>query len=306
MGLMKLAEDDGRASLPRSCGAAQKSEGVHGFTLVELLVVIAIIGALVGMVLPAVQHVREAGRRTACGNGIRQSSLAVLQYETARRRYPAGCDRVAVGDSLPEGTLHAWSSFVLPYVEEHATAGPIDYRRMWNAPGGNDVASRQRIRAFVCPSGMLDYPGKADYSGIAGAWIPALSVGGDPDLAGFTNGVLIPVADSQDFVRVASIVDGASTTLMVAESVDRGPAPGEPSDPDDPIGRWAALNCFAQTEPFINTLKSDIRSLHPRGSMGSFADGRVSFLDESMDPNVLAAMCSRNGSEAPASAVGGP
>ena len=62
----------------------------HGFTLVELLVVIAIIGILIGMLLPAVQQVRESARRTQCSNNIRQLSLGVLNYESAHSHFPAG------------------------------------------------------------------------------------------------------------------------------------------------------------------------------------------------------------------------
>jgi prepilin-type N-terminal cleavage/methylation domain-containing protein len=269
----------------------------EGFSLVELLVVLALIGAVLGLLLPSVQRAREAARRAACGNHIRQASLAVLQFENARRRFPAGCDHVPLGDTWPRGTLHAWSSFVLPYLEGTAVAASIDYGRPWNAPGGNATASRRHLRMYVCPSAVLSYPGKSDYGGISGGWIPALSAGGDPPLIGLTNGILVPVFEPADHVVAASVTDGLSHTLMVAESTDRGPAAGEVSDPDDPFGRWAVHNCFAQTEPFINTPKSDIRSLHPRGSWASFADGRTSFLDDSMEPEVLSAICSRNGGD---------
>jgi len=122
----------------------------RGFSLVELLAVMAIVGTLVGLLLPSLQRVREAARRSACGNNIRQSALGTLTYESAKRRFPAGCDQRAAGPDTPAGTLHAWSSFILPFIEEGRTASRIDYGRFWNAPGGNDLASKQPVATYTC------------------------------------------------------------------------------------------------------------------------------------------------------------
>lgn len=286
----------------RSCRVA----GGRGFSLVELLVVISIIGMLIGMLLPAVQRVRESSRKTACGNNLRQTALATSAYESGRRRFPAGCDRMPAPPALPAGTLHAWTSSILPFLEEADLAARIDYSREWNDPAGNRGASKQKIASYVCPSGVLAYLGKADYSGISGAWM--LGVDGVPFLgaAGLTNGVLVPRDRDTGHVRAAQVTDGLSATLLAAESTDRGPAPGEDADPEDPTGRWAVHNCGPQSSGFMNTETSDIRSLHPGGALAAFADARVVFLSESMDPVVLAAICTRNGGEAQASAASVP
>jgi len=85
----------------------------RAFTLVELLVVIAIIGILVALLLPAIQAAREAARRSQCQNHIKNISLAVLNYESAKKRLPKGFV------SQPGAVeAWAWTSFILPYLEE--------------------------------------------------------------------------------------------------------------------------------------------------------------------------------------------
>lgn len=276
--------------------AIRREHGIRsGFSLVELLVVIAILGLLVGLLLPAVQGVRESSRKTTCANNIRQCAFAVLGYESGRRRFPAGFDHAPAEPELPEGTLHAWSSFVLPFLEEGGVAAKMDYSKLWSDPNGNSEVAKGNLAIFRCPTAMLSYVGKADIGGISGAWMPSLEIpGADTSLA---NGLLIPITHTGQYVRASAATDGLSQTLLLAEATDRGPAPGEPSGENDPIGRWAVYNCFAQTEEFINTWKSDIRSLHPSGAHAAFGDGRVVFLIENMEPTVLSAICSRNGGE---------
>lgn len=91
-----------------------------GFTLVELLVVIAIIGILIGMLLPAVQQVREAARRITCANNLRQIGLALHNYESAHQSFPVGVQDI---NKLPSAmqTDHLWSvsTWILPMLEQN-------------------------------------------------------------------------------------------------------------------------------------------------------------------------------------------
>jgi hypothetical protein len=277
------------------------------FTLVELLVVIGVIGVLVGLLLPAVQRARESGRRTACLNNLRGMTLGVGAYESSRRHFPTGNDAVPVLPGLPIGTQHAWSSLILPYIEQGALASRIDFRKFWNAAGGNDTASDAFLGIYICPSGMVSYVGKQDYGGVTGTYIVP-SDRTQPVDDPFHNGTLVfRDADHQQSVTPASVTDGLSQTLLIGESVDRGQAPA--IDVNAELNsRWAlGTNCFAQNARFINVYENEnLRSRHDSGSHASFADGRAAFLNENMDPDVLAAICTRNGGETKSSAASAP
>ena len=94
-----------------------KTTSKTGFTLVELLVVIAIIGILIGMLLPAVQQVREAARRTQCANNIRQIALANHNYESAHGHFPPGFVLETNTSGDPIENLWSWSAQILPQLE---------------------------------------------------------------------------------------------------------------------------------------------------------------------------------------------
>jgi prepilin-type N-terminal cleavage/methylation domain-containing protein len=125
-----------RASLaaafrPRRAGHSR------GFTLVELLVVIAIIGILVALLLPAIQAAREAARRAKCQNNVKNLALAVLNYESAKKRYPPGF--VSQPDAIE---AWAWSTFILPYIEEQGIYDQMRPSETTILPNNVGVASR--------------------------------------------------------------------------------------------------------------------------------------------------------------------
>lgn len=149
-----------------------KNHARRGFTLVELLVVIAIIGILIGMLLPAVQQVREAARRTECLNHLRQNGLAVLNYESANRRFPSsGANRGAMwgatwdyGASKPTTNIEIAGSFyqILPFLEQTSVAqlrsgyGPYGVYPMAVpaivSPLHGEVFSEMTVPTYNCPS----------------------------------------------------------------------------------------------------------------------------------------------------------
>jgi prepilin-type N-terminal cleavage/methylation domain-containing protein len=152
----------------------------RGFTLVELLVVIAIIGILVGMLLPAVQQVREAARRSTCMNNLRQIGVAAHNYESAYKQMPTagGCsqqywdEQGAPGYGFENG---GWGYQILPFIEQNNL---YDQRRIaggWF--GGSPSMSEARLSAYNCPSrdmrvGLLGWTVVylGDYAGVMNSW----------------------------------------------------------------------------------------------------------------------------------------
>ncbi len=210
------------------------------FTLIELLVVMAIIALLVGMLLPAVQKVREAAARVKCQNNLKQLALALHSFHGAEGRFPPGCanDRPPFGTSATAEHGSSWMVYVMPYYEQEAIY------RQWRFTGGSGYGDPVTtaidippLPVLLCPSsalptlssgGLAPNNGQrsaASYVGIAGSGrspflgyaesrvSPSGGSGccnGGPTSAG---GVLYPLSR----VQIGWIADGSSQTLLLGE-----------------------------------------------------------------------------------------
>jgi prepilin-type N-terminal cleavage/methylation domain-containing protein/prepilin-type processing-associated H-X9-DG protein len=204
-----------------------------GFTLIELLVVIAIIAILVGLLLPAVQKVREAAARMKCSNNLKQFGLALHNYHDTYGTLPVGYNTAQVnGWGTQEVGLHyqwegtAWTHAILPYIEQanlysqlvaftqanpgQGNAGPTGY-------DGNPLQAPAygfQEPLYTCPSSArpkIGWDGVAaltSYLGVAG------TVSGYP--APTADGVLYPVLNGKGCTLV-SITDGTSNTVAIGE-----------------------------------------------------------------------------------------
>jgi len=289
-----------------------KSKKSRGFTLVELLVVIAIIGILIGMLLPAVQAVREAARRIQCANNQRQIGIGLLNFESANQRFPAG--RLGRESATHSSTqfpcqeearmISGASLFVtiLPFVEQENAHDLIHVDEVQIFVGNPtwDPSAQETIEAlsvitrpmelYNCPSDDKEDTITRNLSGV--------------EFEKFDNdGMFYYVAQ----LSIGAIPDGTSTTIGVGETING-------HDPDN-FNAWAESNRYRSsfrvtanpinhptTESIVprhNAVRGNggFASNHTGGANFVFMDGHVDFIADSVDINLYRNLSTREGGE---------
>lgn len=225
----------------------KKTTSNRGFTLVELLVVIAIIGILIGMLLPAVQSVREAARRTQCLNNMRQCALGALNFESAHGHFPTAGGQA--GSFFPESSANpqqeyehlGWMFQILPFLEQQNLS---NVNTQFGLRDSLNTFIAQSVPPYICASRgprFLDLTGPvavADYAGVLTGWNEPAFVdlssahdqSADPNEQGSYGGILVKgghynFADDSTLkyrtVGFGSITDGSSNTIFCAERAVR-------------------------------------------------------------------------------------
>jgi len=263
------------------------------FTLIELLVVIANISILIGLLLPAVQKVRESANRMKCQNNLKQMGIACHLYHDTHRSFPPGyVATVPYPDTTPGW---GWAAFLLPYIEQDNLYRQIDFRR----PVEQSSAIQIPLSIFLCPSDPAtppDFPvtdGTMTQLCTAAPCSYAATVGQDASEVDAPTGDGVFYRNSK--TRIADITDGTSQTVLLGDrawSQTNGIWAGAPNSAICRAGTanvWPNATGPAQTlvlahNNWINITTDadggldDFSSNHPGGVNLLFADGSVHFL----------------------------
>jgi len=197
------------------------------FTLIELLVVIAIIAVLVGLLLPAVQKVREAASRISCANNLKQLALAAHNYHDAFQSFPPGVYQLLIPTGHPKYQPVTLYVYLLPYLEQNNIYNQWDQNNPTNNTiGGQSSLSANVLKILVCPSDQIPQ-NPVNSSGTT--WYGITSYGGnggsqsyDPQFATndgmfFVIGPGSQTAPNGKAVRIADVTDGLTNTILFGE-----------------------------------------------------------------------------------------
>jgi prepilin-type N-terminal cleavage/methylation domain-containing protein/prepilin-type processing-associated H-X9-DG protein len=296
------------------------------FTLIELLVVIAIIAVLIGLLLPAVQKVREAAARMQCQNNLKQLGLAFHSHESALGTFPSGSATRAV----PNGTggtrtvVSYWGVQILPYIEQDNVRNAYNFDFSFNA-AENSAVVQIPIKLMVCPSvpeqnrvstigttyrgAATDYMATVAVSAnlYSGGWVTTPN----PIGSGAPVGIISPGNNTP--ARILDITDGTSNTILLAESGGRPRryGAGRPIEPAAtvPVGSWGEYNAAImrgydatgtnQPGPCMVNCSNfyAIYAFHTGGANALYGDGSVRFMQANVNATTVAALITRSGGE---------
>lgn len=245
-------------------GGSSKSGGTIIAVVIGIIVlgVLSCGGIIAALVIPAAGQAREAARRVQCQNNLKQIVLALHNYHDTWQAFPPAYTVDANGRKL-----HSWRTLILPYL---GAGGPsvemINFNEPWDSPT-NQAAGAQMPFVYRCPNDVANGPGSV-----------------------FTNYVAVSgpntVLENDKPVKIASITDGTSNTVVVVEAPGTGIHWMEPRDMD--VAAFAAQ--FGG--------KVGGQSGHNGGGNVGFADGSVRFLPETLVPAVRQLISTRNDGQA--------